>query len=264
MKPGMRVESRKRLPSCMLVLFDIDGTLITSRAEVKDGGSRDGVGTAAMIEAGRNLYGQSFTLEGIEIAGRLDGLIWRDAARKSGIDDHEAEHARFRNEYARVLQRRLAAGAPVRLLPGARQLVEEFDRMQSVTLGLLTGNYPETGRMKLEAAGLDVSVFKIGAWGCDGESRRALTPIAMRAYREQSGAPIEPHRVVIIGDTPHDIDCAKAHGCRSIGVATGSFSIVSLRDAGADLATANLTEIGRIVSWTLGRDFADSRSSVVR
>lgn len=233
----------------MLVLFDIDGTLITSRLEDNDGGSRDGVGTASMIEAGRNLYGPAFTLDGIEIAGRLDLLIWRDAARKYGIHIQEAEHERFRAEYARALRRRLDAGASVRLLPGARRLVEEFLEADGVTLGLLTGNYPETGRMKLEAAGLDVSVFKVGAWGCDGESRRALTSVAMRAHRERSGRAIEPHHVVIIGDTPHDVDCAKAHGCRSIGVATGAFSIEQLRDAGADLTVPTLADTSALLEW---------------
>jgi phosphoglycolate phosphatase len=248
----------------MLVLFDIDGTLITSRSEVKDGGSRDGVGTASFIEAGRNLYGPAFTLEGVEIAGRLDSLIWRDAAARNGIRNHEAEHDRMRAEYARVLRVRLDAGATVRLLPGARDLVDEFARIQSVTLGLLTGNYPETGRMKLEAAGLDTSVFKVGAWGCDGDSRRALTPVAIQAHRSRSGRAVESHHVVIIGDTPHDVDCAKAHGCRSIAVATGAFSIEQLREAGADLAVHDLAETHQIVEWTLKFAVADRQQTMVR
>jgi phosphoglycolate phosphatase len=248
----------------MLVLFDIDGTLITSRSEVKDGGSRDGIGTASFIEAGRNLYGSAFTLEGVEIAGRLDSLIWRDAAARNGIGNHEAEHDQMRAEYARVLRARLDAGASVRLLPGARELVDEFACVQSVTLGLLTGNYPETGRMKLEAAGLDTSVFKVGAWGCDGESRRALTPVAMRAYRHQSGRALEPNQVLIIGDTPHDVDCAKAHGCRALAVGTGAFGVDELRQAGADLALPDLADTCRIVEWTLKSALADRQQPMVR
>lgn len=260
----MRVRSRKRLPSCMLVLFDIDGTLITSRAEVKDGGSRDGVGTASMVEAGRNLYGPHFTLERIEIAGRLDALIWRDAAARNRVRNHEVEHGRFRAEYARVLRSRLDAGAPVRLLPGVSTLVSELARLEQLTLGLLTGNYPETGRMKLEAAGLDTSVFKVGAWGCDGESRRALTPVAMRAHRQYTGRAIDPHQVIVIGDTPHDVDCAKAHGCRALAVATGTFSIAQLQDAGADLALNDLTDTRQILEWTLKSQGADRQQTMVR
>lgn len=248
----------------MLVLFDIDRTLITSRAEVKDGGSRDGVGMASMVEAGRNLYGPHFTLEGIEIAGRLDALIWRDAAMRNGVNNHEAEHDRFRAEYARILRARLDAGAPVRLLPGARQLVEEFARLDHLTLGLLTGNYPETGRMKLEAAGLDTSVFKVGAWGCDGESRRALTPVAMQAHREHVGRDVQPHHVIIIGDTPHDVDCAKAHGCRSLAVATGAFTVEQLQRAGADLAVLNLSETNVLIEWALKSTASTHEQSVIR
>ena len=259
----MRARSHKRLRSCMLVLFDIDGTLITSRAEVQDGGSRDGVGTASMVEAGRNLYGPHFTLEGIEIAGRLDALIWRDAAARNGVNNPEGEHDRFRAEYARILQARLRAGAPVRLLPGVRQLVNEFARIEQLTLGLLTGNYPETGRMKLEAAGLKTSVFKIGAWGCDGDSRRALTTVAIRAFREQSGSEIDRQSVVIIGDTPHDVDCAKAHGCRALAVATGAFDMAQLRSAGADLVVPDLSDFGAILHWTVKSPVADRQQAKV-
>jgi phosphoglycolate phosphatase-like HAD superfamily hydrolase len=238
----------------MLILFDIDGTLITSRSEANDGGSRDGVGMASMIEAGRTLYGPNFTLDGIEIAGRLDCLIWREAAQRNGVANAEAEHARFRAEYARVLQTKLSNRAPVRLLPGARELVQALAHVEAVTLGLLTGNYPETGRMKLEAAGLEVSIFTVGAWGSDGRSRRDLPPVAMQAHRERLRSEIEPKQVIIIGDTPHDVDCASAHGCRSIGVATGVFTVEALQASGADLAVKDLSDTAAIMGWMLQAD----------
>ena len=233
----------------MLILFDIDGTLITSRSEVDDGGSRDGVGTASMIEAGRKLYGPTFTLRGVEIAGRLDALIWRDAARMNGLNDVESEHQRFRDEYARILKGRLDRGARVRLLPGVKQLVDRLAGSETLTLGLLTGNYPETGCMKIKAAGLDPDMFPVGAWGCEGTCRRDLTPVAIDRHAKIKGKRLPSQRVVIIGDTPHDVDCAKAHGCRSIGVATGQFTIESLQEAGADLAVPDLTGTEAIIDW---------------
>lgn len=235
----------------MLILFDIDGTLITSRSKVSDGGSRDGVGAASMIEAGCNLYGPGFTLNGIEIAGRLDCLIWRDVAQRHGVRDVESEQYRFRAEYSRVLRNRLDQGAKVFLLPGVRELVQAFDQSEGLTLGLLTGNYPETGRMKLLAAGLELHPFTVGAWGCDGGSRRDLPPVAMREFTAQTGRQLPGRDVVIIGDTPHDIDCAKAHGCRSIGVATGSFSIDQLRECGADLAVEDLSNTSLLMEWVI-------------
>jgi phosphoglycolate phosphatase len=235
----------------MLILFDIDGTLITSRSQSPDGGSRDGVGVAAWLDAGRNLFGEAFTLEGVEIAGRLDSLIWRDAARRCGLIESDEEQSRFRAEYGRMLRQRLANGATVRALPGVRELIDGLAAVEGVTLGLLTGNYPETGRMKLEAAGLDPDAFAVAAWGCDGASRRDLPPVAVEAHEAIAGRRIAFEQVVIIGDTPHDIDCARAHGCRSIGVATGSFSVESLRAVGADLAVEDLAATERLMHWLL-------------
>jgi phosphoglycolate phosphatase-like HAD superfamily hydrolase len=65
------------------------------------------------------------------------------------------------------------------------------------------------------------------------------------------GRGFEPARVTIIGDTPLDVDCAKAHGCRAIGVATGPYSSSQLRDAGADLAVENLTDTEELLRWIL-------------
>jgi phosphoglycolate phosphatase-like HAD superfamily hydrolase len=118
-----------------------------------------------------------------------------------------------------------------------------------MTLGLLTGNYPETGRLKIEAAGLNPEVFTINAWGCEGQRRRDLPPLAMQRYVQSNGGSIAAQRVVIVGDTPHDVDCARAHGCRSIGVATGAFCVEALREAGADLAVDDLSEVDGIVAW---------------
>jgi phosphoglycolate phosphatase-like HAD superfamily hydrolase len=225
----------------VLILFDIDGTLLRS----------EGAGVQAMQDAAADLFGPSFSFQGIEIAGRLDVLIWRDACRRNGIPDPEPDHARFREQYAARLRQRLASGARVTLMPGVTALVEALRRRGSCTLGLLTGNYPETGRMKLAAGGLDPSLFTIGAWGCDGGSRRDLPPVAMRCHRERSGGELAPDQVIIIGDTPHDIDCARAHGCRSIGVATGSFSVEALIDSGADLAVSDLVDTPGLLNWMM-------------
>jgi phosphoglycolate phosphatase-like HAD superfamily hydrolase len=212
----------------MLILFDIDGTLLLTQ----------GAGIKAMRDAGRELYGQGT-------------LIWQDLVRINGIADEVADHDVFRNAYGRHLGSRLERERSAKLLPGVEDLVHQLNRTPQLTLGLLTGNYPETGRMKIKHAGLDPDVFAIAAWGCEGTCRRDLPPIAMERHRERAGAATACDRVVIIGDTPHDIDCAKAHGCRSIGVATGMFTVDSLRLAGADLAVNDLSDTGAITSWML-------------
>lgn len=223
----------------MLILFDIDGTLLLTQ----------GAGIAAMLDAGRELFGPHFTREGVEFSGRLDTLIWADLAALNKIDDHEQHHERFRAAYGRHLQMRLNNGHSARLLPGVKDLVERLRENKDFTLGLLTGNYPETGRLKINSAGLDPDVFEVAAWGCDAPTRRDLPPIALRHCQSRTGRCVQADDVVIIGDTPHDIDCAKAHGCRSIGVATGVFPIDALRKAGADLALADLSQTGDILGW---------------
>jgi len=228
----------------MLVLFDVDGTLILAR----------GAGVKSMVEAGRRLIGPRFTLEGVEIAGRLDPLIWADAAALSGVENPDRMHAVFREMYAEALSARLAAERPAYLLPGVQSLIDRLRRMDGLTLGLLTGNYPETGRMKLEAAGLDPQAFVVAAWGTDGATRRELPAAAIRRYREQMGEAIEPARVVVIGDTPYDVDCAHACGCLAVAVATGpAFSLEELQAHGPDLALADLTDTDGIVAWMAAR-----------
>jgi phosphoglycolate phosphatase-like HAD superfamily hydrolase len=165
------------------------------------------------------------------------------------VEDAEGEHERFRAEYIRILRTRLDNGARVRLLPGVKPLIERLAAIQTLTLGLLTGNYPETGRMKIQAARLEPDIFAIGAWGCEGTCRRDLPLVAIGRHAQATGRRLPGDRVVIVGDTPHDIDCAKANGCRSIGVATGQFTIESLRDSGADLAVQDLTATEAIVDW---------------
>jgi phosphoglycolate phosphatase-like HAD superfamily hydrolase len=228
----------------MLVLFDIDGTLLLSH----------GAGTRSMLEAARELFGDHVTLDGVEIAGCLDPRIWDAVARINGVRDPAAHHDRFRAAYARRLSARLAAGHRVELMPGVRELLDALGGVDDLTLGLLTGNYPETGRLKIQAAGLDPDLFTVAAWGSDGETRTDLPALAMRRYRQQTGRPVELHEVVVIGDTPHDIACARAHGCRCLAVATGTFTRDELAEHEADLLVDDLTGTEAILDWIVQMD----------
>ena len=202
-----------------------------------------------MHDASRELYGEAFTFEGVEIAGRIDPQIWRDVARVNGIDD--ADHDRFRATYAEHLARRLKLDNTVTLLPGVVPLLEALGSIDGLTLGLLTGNYPETGKLKIAAAGLDLGVFEVAVWGCDGESRRDLPGVAMDRHEAATGSRLDPVQVVIIGDTPHDVDCARAHGCRVLAVATGPTPREKLVASEPDLLADDLSRTQEIVSWIL-------------
>ncbi len=222
-----------------LVLFDIDGTLLATRR----------AGVRSMNDAARELFGPDFSFDGVELAGRIDPLIWAEVAAANGIGDSAAHHDRFRAAYARHLESRLAADNTVSLMPGVAALLEALRRLEGITLGLLTGNYPETGRLKVEAAGLDPAIFPVGAFGCDSDSRRGLPAVAIARHAEMTGRRLPPRQVVVIGDTPHDVDCARAAGCRSIAVATGTYTRDKLAPCGADLLVDDLSGTTSIVNW---------------
>jgi phosphoglycolate phosphatase len=225
----------------MLILFDIDGTLLVTQ----------GAGVRAMEDAGRELFGPHFTMEGIEFSGRLDVLIWNDLADLNRVERGDEHHETFRQAYGRHLTLRLHRDRTAKLLPGVEALVKRLSDDVDVTIGLLTGNYPETGRLKIQLAGLNPDMFQVTAWGCEAMRRRDLTPLAIDRHHKRTGRRLLHDRVIVIGDTPHDVDCAKAHGCRSIGVATGMFSVDVLTEAGADLAVPTLEDTDAILDWIL-------------
>ncbi|HRP62106.1 MAG TPA: HAD family hydrolase [Phycisphaerales bacterium] len=225
----------------MLILFDIDGTmLVTERA-----------GIHAMRDAGRELFHPDFTVDGVEFSGRLDPVIYRDLAALNAIDDAEARHDEFRAAYGRHLGRLLGAGPVARALPGVAALIDRLRLHENITLGLLTGNYPETGTLKITRAGFDPSAFVVHAWGVDGATRRHLPRVAVERYTQLRGVGLPPESVIVIGDTPHDVDCARAHACRSLAVATGLFSVDELLACGADHAVQDLSETEAVLGWLL-------------
>lgn len=228
----------------MLVLFDIDATLV----------STCGAGIRAMEDAARDLFGPAAAADGIEYAGRLDPLIIADFCRAAGRLPTREMLAQFRERYRLALARRLRdPGVEPRPLPGVLDLLRRLRFESSARLGLLTGNFEETGSLKLAACGIDPARFDLAVWGDhsprDPPDRADLPPVAMRRFSALAGCAVEARHVTIIGDTPHDVRCARAHGCRSLGVATGRFSVAALLDAGADAAVPDLSDTAAIVAW---------------
>ena len=226
----------------MLVLFDIDGTLLQSQH----------AGMHAMVDAFEELHiGKTFSFDGIDIAGRLDTLIWRDMVRRHEVADDADSHEVFRETYQRHLAKRLQENNTVKVFHGVAELVDRLVQEPNVELGLLTGNYPATGRLKVEFAGLSHEHFTVNAFAGEGATRRDLPPIALRRYREMHGRDIERERVVIIGDTPLYVDCAHHNGCLCLAVATGQFTAAQLRECKADHVVESLSPVEPIVRWLL-------------
>jgi phosphoglycolate phosphatase-like HAD superfamily hydrolase len=163
--------------------------------------------------------------------------------------------AAFRDAYRRRLELRLQDRSRCRALPGVLDLLGALRRRRAITLGLLTGNYADTGSMKLRACGIEPEWFAVRVWGDDSPheppSRDHLPGIGLSRYADLRGARLDPGRATVIGDTPHDVACARAHGCRSLGVATGSFLADALRDAGADHVVRDLSDTESMLRWLL-------------
>ena len=225
----------------MLILFDIDGTLLITK----------GQGMRAMEDAGCELFGKAFTVDGAQFSGCLDPLIWRQLCEINGVEHTDEMHETFRTRYRAHLTRRFDEGAPSITLPGVTELIGELQANDEVTIGLVTGNYPDTGQLKIERAGIDFSTFTVFGWGIDGGHRRELPPVAIAQHEQNTGETIERERVVVIGDTPHDIDCARFNGCRSLAVATGAFTRDSLAADGADLAVESLADTRAMLDWIM-------------
>lgn len=229
----------------MLVLFDIDGTLLRTH----------GAGLRAMSKALSDLHGPhesgEYDLEGIDTSGRLDSHIWRDLSRKHDLPHDEATHDRFRERYHHHLDAGFSSDSVSEALAGARELVERLHPEQALTLGLLTGNYATTGRLKVASAGFDPDRFLVNAFADDGPDRRSLPPVAIDRYRERHGRAIDPASVLIVGDTPHDVDCARANGCACLAVTTGRHPAEEL--AGADRIVDSLEAIDDLAEWILSR-----------
>lgn len=224
----------------MLILFDIDGTLLLTR----------GQGIRAMLRAGADVFGEPFD-PAVESAGRLDPLIMADMVLAAGVDGHPEAMEAFRRAYHARLDEVLTPGV-TEALPGTQDLIDAIDAEDAV-MGLVTGNLPETGLLKLDRAGFDSTKFTIRAWATDSPheppARDHLPAVALDRYREAHARDADLERTVIIGDTPHDVQCAHANGLRCLAVATGKFDVDELHQAGADRVVADLTPTDEIVQW---------------
>jgi phosphoglycolate phosphatase len=222
-----------------LVLFDIDGTLVLT----------GGAGMRAMNRACQAVVGGAGMLDGIPVAGRTDWIILHQALRKAGYDLDDGLFARLRVEYLIHLREEIQQpGHGVKsVMPGVPDLLSRLHARDDVCLGLLTGNFEEGARIKLEYFDL-WRYFRCGAFGDDAPDRNALVPFALeRARRCGLAQDADYEHVLVVGDTPHDVACAHAVGAMPVAVATGSFSIDQLRSTGAPVVLQDLSDTDQFV-----------------
>ena len=214
-----------------LWLFDIDGTLVDT----------GGAGMAALQEATREHFGGPGPA--LDLAGSTDLGVLATITDHFGRTDGAAEAEAFFAAYLRRLEWNLAHGGfPGRVLPGVGGLLEGLAAMPGTTVGLLTGNIAAGAAAKMRHFGL-AHHFAFGAYGCDHADRNLLGPVALERAARHAGRPFAPEETVVVGDTPKDIDCARAMGAACVAVATGRFTIDELRAAGATRVVPTLESL---------------------
>jgi phosphoglycolate phosphatase-like HAD superfamily hydrolase len=221
-----------------LLIFDIDGTLIAS----------GGAGSDAMRAAFAALWGASDGFKNVEFSGRSDKAIFRNAFQLCGLGDSltPEEFRRAKRAYLRRLDQSLIDHKGT-ILPGVIPLLERLSCDDGVTLTLGTGNFRNGALRKLRYYGLDRyfrspadAAFRHGGFGDRVEERPLLVAEAVRSAQRMAG---KHDRIMVIGDTIHDITAAKANNVIAVGVATGTTSEVDLAHAGADVVLPNLESV---------------------
>lgn len=225
-----------------LVLFDIDGTLLSCGSQVR------GLFAAGLEE----VFATPGPIGEFDFAGKTDPQIVFELMAAAGVPE-----PRVRREMPRVreaFRRRLAAGLRregMRLMPAVDELLGRLAARGDLHLGLLTGNWEATGRIKLSRFGLN-DFFAFGAFGDDAVDRRDLVPAALERAARATGKRFSAAETLIVGDTLHDVACGHAHGAATLAVATGGTPVETLAAAGADWVAPDLAHAAEMVPALAG------------
>jgi len=226
-----------------LFLFDVDGTLVTAR----------GAGRAAFGRALDATYGTAGAIETYDFRGKTDPRIVWDLLRGAGLDEATIARGldRFYAAYLEELRRIIGDGSRVQVLPGIADVVRALAARDDALVGLLTGNVEAGARLKLAPTGL-WPLFRVGAFGSDDMDRRRLPAIACERARVVAGREFPFERVTIIGDTPLDVDCARACGAVAVAVATGQHPRDELAACAPDHIFTDFTDVPGAVAALTG------------
>lgn len=228
------------MPAPAFWLFDLDGTLVRT----------GGAGMQAMEQAFVEVMGWQDPLAGISPAGRTDPSIAHEISHKfRGCSMAPEELERVFGRYLELLEQTLAAAPEFRVLPGIREFLEQAQTWPDTWLGLGTGNLETGARLKLERGGL-AGFFRFGGYGSDAENRVEMLRVAVRRGEALRGGRLRPaDRVIVVGDTPHDVAAGMAIGALTLAVATGPYTQAQLAASGAQLVLKDFTEQERLRAW---------------
>jgi phosphoglycolate phosphatase len=211
------------------VLFDIDGTLLVT----------GGAGGVAWQRAFEKLHGVEADIAEHTDAGMTDpeiaAIVFREVIGREGTNE---ERARAIGCYLEHLPDAVAESEGYRVMPGVGQLLDRLIE-GGVLLGLVTGNIEAAAHVKLARGHLN-RFFSFGGYGSDSADRTEVTKAALSRGELVSGGSLQNSSCISVGDTPRDVTAGHGAGIKVVGVATGSYGVDQLQDAGADWALENV------------------------
>lgn len=214
------------------VFFDVDGTLIRT----------GGAGKEAFVRTLSSVFGIHGVAERIEFAGRTDLSLVREMFTLGGIEPSQENFKRFFDAYPfwlDYLLRRSNGG----VIPGVHEFIAELHRVPNPpVLGLLTGNIRLGAEIKLRHFGL-WDIFQVGAFADDAEDRAQIARTARERASRLIGKELAGSEILVVGDTPRDVQCARAIGAIALGVLTGGASRNQLAAEKPDLLVDNLRQV---------------------
>lgn len=222
-----------------LVLWDIDGTLVHTA----------GHGREAFMEAFERLCGHAPADTAVAMAGRTDHAIALDLLERNGVSGAEQRLPQMFSELHAALSRRspliVEQGYPQ---PGVRKALEAVGEDSRFLQTLMTGNIEPNARLKLAAFDLDGLVdLEIGGYGSQRGARSELVGVAVENARAKHGVHLRASDVVVVGDTPLDVEAALAAGARAVAVATGPYGIDELDRADPDAVLPDLRDTAAVL-----------------
>ena len=224
-----------------LVLFDIDGTLLTVNS----------VNRRILMDALKEVYGTEGSAGTHNFAGKMDSIIIYEVLQNAGLSDAEIteKFEKAKETYIEMF-RSHAKPSDVMLMEGIRELLDRLSARSELMLGLLTGNFEGSGRHKLLLPEIN-HYFPFGAFADDGLHRNELPPIAVEKAYQLTGKRFSDQEIIIIGDTEHDIVCARVLNAKSIAVATGTYSAEELQKHNPHILYENLSQTEIVISEIL-------------
>lgn len=216
-----------------VLLFDIDGTLITTGGAAR---------RALEVTLGEVLGVREFRAE-FPFGGMTDRAIMRQSLEQGGRQPSESDIDRVIDLYLSRLDAALAEASHYAVHDGVIDVLEAAKGHAGVAVGLGTGNVERGARIKLDRVGLN-PYFPFGGFGCDAESRPALIRAGAERGAARLGRSVEECRVVVIGDTPRDVDAAHANGFECVAVGTGGAVAAELASTPAEWLFETLAQPG--------------------